>query len=256
MIDPEITANIEIILVDPLYSGNIGQTARAMANNGLSRLGLVNPPDYLNEEARKMALGAIDILRNAPVYKSLSGARTKNQFVVGTSKRLGQKRIPYYYTPRAAAPLILQKARQNRVALVFGNESSGLSNEDLDYCHEVIHIPAHPDFSSYNLAQAILIVVYELFFLQDVKYELPPDLKLAPFEMTEPMFRQMQDVLLEIEYIYPDNPSLIMRSLRRLLGRNGMEERDVRILRGILAQMQWVLKDRDRWRKKAEEPGA
>ncbi len=247
MIEPEVAANIEIVMVDPQYSGNIGQAARAMANNGLSRLSLIRPPDHLDLTARKMALNAIDILHDAEVYNNLGDALVDKRYVLGTTNRLRTLRKTYY-TPRAAVRPILDLARQHQVAIMFGNEAAGLSNEDLDRSHEIIHIPAHRDFSSYNLAQTVMIVAYELFN-SEAKYASPPKLKLAPLDQIEPMYDQIQQVLLDIGYLHEENPAHIMTSLRRLFGRSGLEEREVRIIRGIFAQMRWLVGDRDKWRK-------
>src|SRR5262245_6493408 len=134
--------NIRIVLVEPQHAGNIGGVARAMKNMAFSRLVLVNPADHLALEARMMAMDAFDILQRAQVVSSLSQAVGEAGYVLGTTRRLGKARQAQQ-TSRSIAPLILELAASNPVALVFGREDSGLSNDELSQCHELISIPAH-----------------------------------------------------------------------------------------------------------------
>src|SRR5215510_14567087 len=154
--------NIRVVLVEPQHSGNIGAVARAMKNMALSRLVLVNPADHLAMEARMMAMHALDILQQAQVVDTLTQAIANAGYVVGTTRRLGKSRQAQQ-TSRSIAPLLLELAASNLIALVFGREDSGLSNDELACCHELISIPAHPTFGSLNLGQAVLLVCYELY---------------------------------------------------------------------------------------------
>jgi len=247
MIEPSIADNINFILVNPLYSGNIGQAARAMANNGFSRMGLLNPPDFTDEDAVKMALHAVNILHNATVYKNLDEALGDKHLIIGTTNRLRRFRKTFH-TPRAIVPIILERAQNHKVAILFGNEASGLSNDEIYLCHEIIHIPAHSDFTSYNLAQSLLIVAYELFNAES-KFKEGPKLKLVPQTELESMYNQIQGVLNDIGYLYEDNPNTIINALRRLFGRSGLEEKEVRIFRGIFSQVKWVASEREKMNK-------
>ena len=159
---PAALDNIRVVLVEPQHSGNIGAVARAMKNMALSRLVLVNPADHLAMEARMMAMHALDILQQAQVVDTLTQAIADAGYVVGTTRRLGRSRQAQQ-TSRSIAPLLLELAASNPVALVFGREDSGLTNDELARCHELITIPAHPTFGSLNLAQAVLLVCYELY---------------------------------------------------------------------------------------------
>src|SRR5919108_6040479 len=159
---PAVLDNIRVVLVEPQHAGNIGGVARAMKNMALSRLVLVNPADHLAMEARMMAMHALDILQQAQVVDTLSQAVAGAGYVVGPTRRLGKARQAQH-TSRTIAPLLLELAGSNPVALVFGREDSGLSNDELARCHELISIPAHPTFGSLNLAQAVLLVCYELY---------------------------------------------------------------------------------------------
>src|SRR6266545_4648851 len=136
-------ANIRIVLVEPQHSGNIGAVARAM-------------------KARMMAMHAVDILQQAQIVPTLTQAVDDAGFVVGTTRRLGKARQAHL-SPRALAPMLLELAHSNPVVLVFGREDRGLTNEELERCHELITIPSHPEFASLNLSQAVLLVCYELY---------------------------------------------------------------------------------------------
>lgn len=237
----EALDNIRIMLVSPKAAGNIGWSARAMKNMGLSRLVLVNPVDYKFEEVKPFAFRAEGILEGASIVGSLQEALQGVQFAVGTTRRFGKVRRPMYYL-REAAPKIVAAAKNNAVAVVFGGEQSGLSNEEIALCHTVVTIPEETDYPSLNLSHAVAIVCYELY-LASVSENLPPLLDLATREQVEGMFEHVRRTLSAIGYDKSGGRDLlenIMASLRRLLGRTGLETHDVNAIRGLCRRIEKV----------------
>jgi tRNA/rRNA methyltransferase len=141
-------------------------------------------------------------------------------------------------SPRTLAPQIVSLAANNRVALVFGPEESGLTNEDLRICHRLVTIPTSPSYASLNMAQAVLLCCYEVF-LAAREEKLPPECSLAVAEQQELMYERLKQALLQVGFLHKDNPEHIMFALRRIFGRAGLEERDVRILLGMARQIEW-----------------
>ncbi|HEV8716402.1 MAG TPA: RNA methyltransferase [Candidatus Binatia bacterium] len=229
--------NLRIVLVRPRYSGNIGAVARAMRNMGMNDLALVNPPQLCRNTADTMAVHARDVLDTMQVHSSLRAAVAECGLVVGTTCRPGLYRDGAQ-TPRALAPHILAAAEANRVALVFGPEDSGLSNDDLRLCHRLVTIPTDPAYSSLNVAQAALLCCYEMFVAAQEGASAPPR-ALAIAERQELMYEKLKGALLKIGFLHGDNPDHIMFALRRILGRAGLEDRDVRILLGMARQIEW-----------------
>jgi tRNA/rRNA methyltransferase len=235
----ERLAQIYVVLVEPQHSGNIGAVARAMKNMALSQLVLVNPPDYLNLEARMMAMHGLDVLQNARVHADLTRAVADAGFVVGTTRRLGKARRAHF-TPRAIAPLLLDLAHANPVALVFGREDSGLTNEELQRCHELITIPAHPVHGSLNLAQAVLLVCYELYMATtgESRLKLP---KLARVGELERLYTRMHTVLWRVGFLHGSHPDRMMGYFRQFFARGNLRSRDVNIFLGVFRQIEWYL---------------
>ena len=242
--EAKILSNVRVVLVEPQHSGNIGSSARAMKNMGITDLRLVfaeERTDPVNAEARKMAMYAKDMLYRAPVYSSLAEAVSDCSLVVGTTRRKGKFRHATY-TTREIAQRVLETARQYPVALVFGPENVGLSNEDLRSCQELAFIPAHPDFASLNLAMAVLILCYEVF--QEIRNASARPSDPAPLATAEElagMFGHMKDLLLRVGFLDRENPERMMTYLRRLFSRSDLSPRDVRVLRGIFRQVNWAL---------------
>ena len=230
--------NITIILVEPLHPGNIGAACRAMKNMGLGRLKLVHPPLDRNNDALKMAHGAEDILENATRYLTLGEALADIQYVIGATARLGgwrEQALP----PREAAEDILHIASSgNRVAILFGSEDRGLSNEHIKHCQRLISIPSSPEQRSLNLAQSVLIVAYELFLATLGK--LPPGPKLAGAGHVEAMFEDLTEALRLIDFLKPGNPDYWVMSIKRVFGRSGLSEKEVNMFRGICRQIRWI----------------
>jgi tRNA/rRNA methyltransferase len=231
--------NIRVVLVEPQHSGNIGGVARAMKNMALSRLVLVNPADHLAMEARMMAMHAFDILQQAQVVGTLSEAVADAGYVVGTTRRLGKSRQAHQ-TSRSVAPLILELAASNPVALVFGREDSGLTNEELEQCHELVCIPAHPTFGSLNLSQAVLLVCYELYVATASQPLFTPP-ALATVAEFERLYHRMREVLRRIGFLHGSNPDRMMGYFRRFFARYGLKSRDVKIFLGVFRQIEWYI---------------
>ena len=235
----EILDNLRVVLVGPLYGGNVGSVCRAMANAGLSDLALVEAKRLNMDEARKMACHAVDILENRAEYDSLQEATADCGILMGTSAREGLYR-QHAKTPREWAPFVLESANRGRVALVFGREDKGLTNEELALCTHVIQIPTSEGYTSLNLAQAVMICCYEVFVAADI-YE-PPEEKspLAEGDLRERMFLMWRDLLLEIGFVKEDKLDHMMQGFRRIMGRGAMTSDDVRIMMGIAKQSKWA----------------
>ena len=223
-----------IILVRPKFPENIGSVARAMKNMGLSRLFLVNGSSPLHANAYKLASGAEEILERAEEFSTLREAISEMGCVVGTTSRRGKERLPDL-TPEALAKKLISLSQKNLIGLAFGSEKEGLTNEELSLCHLYARIPSMESFPSLNLAQAVMVVSYELF---RASIEIPKkEIQLAPAEQLERMLEHMEKTLIRSGFLDVDHPKKIMRGLRRLFGRSHMDEREVQILQGIWSQM-------------------
>jgi len=232
--------NIRVVLVEPLYGGNVGAVCRAMANAGIKALTLVNPKPMDLDEARMMACHAGNVLDARRECATLAEAVADCTLVMGTSAREGLYR-QHARSPREWAPVVLDAAAQGPVALVFGREDKGLSNEEMALCTRLIQIPSDPACPSLNLSQAVLICCYEIFLLAGV-YE-PPQEKSVPAtsELRERMFAIWRELLLKIDFMEPDMADHMMLGIRRLMGRGAQTEDDVRILMGIARQTEWAV---------------
>ncbi|MDB5968174.1 MAG: tRNA (cytidine/uridine-2-O-)-methyltransferase TrmJ [Hydrocarboniphaga sp.] len=238
--------NIVIVLVGTQHPGNIGSAARAMLVMGLTHLRLVRPHHFPDEQADAMASGAVSILRTAKVYDSLEAAVEDCAWVVGTSARpryLGDEPM----LPDAAAPALLQAAAAGTVALVFGCERTGLTNEQLDRCHRLTMVPANPEYSSLNLAAAVQIYGWELrkaaIAPRPVAAKADQEFMKGRFraptmEHMEQFFEHLERVLLGTGFIDPSNPRLVTRRLRTLFNRARPDLNELNILRGILTSVE------------------
>lgn len=233
-------SNVRIVLVRPRGAANVGAVARALKNTGLGDLVLVRPRTRLGAQARAMAVHAVDVLERARSVDSLPEAVADCGLVVGTTARPG-----FYRTgarpPRSLSAEIVHCARRQAVALVFGPEDKGLSSEDLEHCQRLIRIPTAADYASLNLAQAVLLCAHEIFLAasEPVEPAVAPDFHRAPAARAEQAYERLQAALLRIGFLPEDNPGHVMRGLRRLFGRAGLEEREVRILLGLARQIEW-----------------
>lgn len=239
--------NIRIVLVNTTHPGNIGGVARAMKNMALTRLYLVAPRKFPHEEADWRAASAQDVLAGAVVCDALDDAIGDCQFVVGTSAR--ERRIPWpLLDARQCARRVAAAAADEQVAVVFGREDRGLTNEELKCCNLHLNIPSNPDYSSLNLAMAVQIVAYELRMLavagglpaaQDEQWDAP----FATRDNMERFYTHLEETLVDIEFLDPAAPRQLMARLRRLYSRVRLDEMELNILRGILTETQkWVTK--------------
>ena len=231
--------NIRIVLVGPLYGGNVGSVCRAMANTGLSELTLVDPAPTLDyAEARMMAVAAGDILERRQVVATLEEAVGDCGLVMGTTVRPGLYR-QHVKTPREWAPDILTSASVNKVALVFGRENWGLTNEELAICTNLIQIPTSPEYPSLNLSQAVLICCYELYVASGT---FEPPIEKSPECSTrtrEHMFRMWREMLMEVGFMNDQKAEHMMLGVRRIFSRSPLTTDDVNILMGIARQTLW-----------------
>ena len=240
--------NLTIILVGSQGERNVGSVARAMANFGISDLRLVAPQvDHLDDEARKMAVKASVLLEQASVYPDLEHALQDCHYGYATTRRFGKYRENFLHPDSAAADL-LPLLDHGRVALVFGREDKGLKTEEIDLCQRLLTIPTGAGtVQSMNLAQSVVICLYEVAKQHGAAAgKVPGGKRLATIEQLEVLFDHMRDTLLKISYLNPQNPEHIMRSYRQMLGRATLDEREVRILRGLLSEIDRVEDERRR----------
>ena len=232
--------HIAIILNRPKFAGNIGSVARVMKNMGLSQLILTGSEPFPEEAMKVMSTHcAADIIDDIRYFPTLQEAVADFQYIVGTTARLGSVRGPVL-SPREMAQKLVEISQHNRIALVFGSEDKGLSNEDLRCCHGLITIPVSEDMRSLNLSHAVMVVCYELFVAAtEKKAGFVP--KLASSAEVEGMYTQVKEVLTEIGFLNPQNPEYFMIHLRRLLSRTHLFSRDVKIIRGICRQVAWAI---------------
>jgi tRNA (cytidine32/uridine32-2'-O)-methyltransferase len=232
--------NLRIVLVETTHPGNIGAAARAMKNMGLHRLVLVRPLLFPHAEATARAAGADDVLAHAQVVDSLEAALTGCRVVLGVSARRRGIAGPEL-DPRECAARVAAFGTSTDIALVFGRESSGLNNDEMDHCHFLVCIPTHPAFSSLNLAAAVLIIAYELR-MACLAGAVPPVDKPrrlpATAEAMTHFYEHLEQILLATGFLNPANPRRVMRRLRRLFNRAQPDQNEVNILRGILTSVQ------------------
>ena len=235
-----MSENLRIVLIGTTHAGNIGAAARAMKNMGLESLWLVAPKEFPSAEATARASGADDLLARARVCAELEEALTGCRLVVGASARLRSVSWPEL-DPRACAERLLAESASGPVALLFGRESSGLSNRELDRCSHLVHIPANPDFSSLNLSQAVQVLAYEIGMAQldsrPQDGEEPPR-PVAPADAMEGFFEHLQQALIDIRFATPGQSDKLQRRLRRLFARARPDPEELNILRGILSAAQ------------------
>lgn len=232
---------VHVVLSRPTHPGNIGAAARAMKTMHLSRLRLVAPRRFPAPEAVALAAGAEDVLEQAAVFATLAEAVRDCPLVVGTSVRPRRIGWPAMTPSEAAGKMLAEASAGNAVALVFGPERTGLTNDELDRCHAVVTIPANPDYSSLNLAGAVQVLAYELLQAglgRGRAVETVPESPAATPEQLEHLYRHLEQVLAEIGFLDPANPRLLMRRLRRLFNRAALDQNELNILRGILTAVQ------------------
>lgn len=241
----EPLARVRIVLCHPSHPGNIGAAARAMKTMGLSQLTLVAPKHFPHPEAEARASGAVDVLAQAVVCATLAEALTGTVLVAGMSARRRDLATPFRWAREGAAELLAGTrpgARTNEmkdVALVFGTEAAGLSNEDLGLCHFPVMIQANPEYSSLNLGSAVQLMCYELR-LAATSPGAPPssEAALATAEEIEGFHEHLERVAIASGFLDPAQPKRLMQRLRRLFGRVRLEHDEVSILRGLLTTVE------------------
>ncbi len=245
-----ILSNVRIVLVNTSDCRNIGSAARAMKTMGLSELVLVDPIEMPNGQAQALAAGATDVLANAKVVSSLSEAISDCGLVVGTSAR--SRTLPWpMLEPRGCGEKLVAEASEYPVALVFGRESSGLTNDELQLCHFHVQIPANPEYSSLNLAMAVQTLSYEVrtSYLLSLEEGYQKSAKSAEdeeypvVEETERFYQHFEDALKATGFIVPNHPGLVMTKLRRLFNRARPDMKEVKMMRGILSSVERAAKN-------------
>ena len=243
--NPEVLlSRIRIVLCRPSHPGNIGAAARAMKTMGLSSLYLVSPRQFPDPEADTRATGAVDVLQNAQVVSSLKEALAGTVFAAALTAR--QRDIgPTLGAPRETVAQLLAEAAGGEVALVFGNETVGLTNEEILHCQAAVTIPTNPDFSSLNLGSAVQVLCYECRMSAFAgrppvaRPEVTPFASaLATNDEIEGLYGHLETVMTDTGFFNPQQPGRLLHKLRRLFGRSRLERDEVNILRGILAATQ------------------
>lgn len=250
-----MNANIKIILVDTSHPGNIGAVARAMKNMQLSNLCLVNPKYFPHVDATARAAGADDLLENAQIYTSLEAALSGSKVIFGTSARNRSLSLPKS-DPRQAAQIIAQESKNHQVAIVFGRENNGLSNEELEMCNHHLYIPSNPDFSSLNIASAVQLICYEIqmnnIYNEEASLRAPLTQQSIGLAMTDPdpvddpasaeqmhlFYEHLQETLALIKFLDLKNPRRVLSRLKLLFNRARVQTKELNILRGILSTIQ------------------
>ncbi len=237
---------IRIILVETTHPGNIGSVARAMKTMGLTQLVLVKPKFFPDDHATAMASGAADVLINAVIVDTLADALVGCSFVVGTSARVRTSNWPQVDAKQAANLLLTRCELGGQVALVFGRESSGLTNLELDFCHVLGHVATNSDYGSLNLAMGVQIFTYELWTQAQArtlnKYDNKQAKALASAEELTQFYAHLQQTLIDIEFLDNRQHERLMRRLKRLFLRATLESLELVMLRGVLRSMQRVAK--------------
>lgn len=229
--------NLTIVLNKPKYAGNVGFVARCARNMGIDKLSVVGGgelnPDEMKQMSTHFAAGIIDDIR---YYNSLGEAVAGCTYVVGTTSRVGSARGPAV-SPRDVARRLVEMSQHNEIALVFGPEDAGLSNDDIRLCHMLVRIPTS-EFKSLNLSHAVMIICYEIFVARtESTGTVVP--RFATSEETEAMYGQMKQLLGKIGFLNPQNPDYWMLHIRRFLSRTTLLAREVNIIRGICRQLDW-----------------
>lgn len=229
--------NIRIVLCEPRHAGNIGAAARAMKTMGLRQLVLMKPAQFPDHEATRRASRATDVLESARVCESLHDALSGVALAVACSARTREVAVPQF-DARGAAARVAEVAATQPVALVFGNETYGLTTAQVNLCQMIATIPADAEYSSLNLAAAVQVLAYETRLAvmrdtraNDTRIDAP---KLAGHDEIEGFYAHLESALIESGYLNPQQPKKLMARLRRLYARAELEQEEINILRGML----------------------
>ena len=238
--------NIRVVLCETAHPGNIGAAARALKTMGLGQLLLVAPQRFPDPQAEWLAVGAIDVLARARVCANLDEALAGSAFTVACTARPREVAVPMV-AAREAAARIVEVARTQPVALVFGNETCGLTAAEVKLCQLLATIPADPEFSSLNVAAAVQVLAYELRIA--ALGETMPDDKArehATYEEVERFYEHLERSMLESGFLNPEHPKKLMPRLRRLFNRAQLEQEEVNILRGVLKALAHPKRERSK----------
>jgi len=242
MAEPLSLNRFRVVLSHPSHPGNIGAAARAMKTMGLSRLYLVNPRQYPDPEAVSRSSGATDVLEHAVVCSSLQQALSGVTLAAAMTSRRRELALPMQWARQAAVSLA-SSAADGEVALVFGNETYGLSNEELAHCQLPVMIPANPEYTSLNLGAAVQVMCYEIrTALADLGEAPTTEGKLATVDEVELMMAHFEQAMTGSGFFNPENPKRLLPRLRRMFGRIRLEQDEVNILRGLLNSFQYPYK--------------
>jgi tRNA/rRNA methyltransferase len=237
------TGNITIVLQGPKYAGNVGSIARIAKNMDIGAIFVVRDEQLMEEDMRQMSTHfAADLVENIRYFGSLKEALAEFEYIVGTTARKGHARGPLI-SPREAAERIADISQRNRVALLFGPEDTGLSNDDLRYCHAAVTIPTSPKMKSINLSHAVMILCYEIFVAKMPATGIFTP-RLAQSAELEGMYEQVKALLTKIGFLNPENPDYWMMHLRRLFARTQLYSKEVKIIRGICRQIDWYFENK------------
>ncbi len=232
---------VKVVLVGTTHSGNIGSAARAMKVMGLSQMVLVDPQCLVDAQAIALAAGASEIALNAQIYPTLEAAVADCGLVVGTSARSRTLEWPML-EPRECGEKLISEANQHSVAMVFGRERTGLTNDELQLCHYHVCVPANPEYSSLNLAMAVQLLSYEVrmayLALQQSSQSSTLQEEYPRHQELERFYAHLEQVIMQTEFISAQQPGQVMNKLRRMFTRARPEAQEINILRGILTSVQ------------------
>jgi tRNA (cytidine32/uridine32-2'-O)-methyltransferase len=250
---------IRIVLVEPSHPGNIGGTARAMKTMGLHQLVLVNPARYPDPQADWRAAGAMDVLDGARVVMDVTEAIADCHYVIGTSTRA--RAIPWpAVLAKDLGPVLVEQAQDAEIAILFGREDSGLSNDELQRCHTHLQIPSSKEYGSLNLAMAVQVICYEIFqYMEQTSVQVSADSQSVQEEVSaigrriwdkdpasgvqmDKLIEHLEQVMVASGFVDPANPGNTVTRLRRLFMRQQLDETEVQILRGMLKAVQRRMK--------------
>jgi len=232
--------NIRIVLIKPLYGGNLGSICRAMMNMGISDLALVNPNPAMDwDQAERMAMHSKSILAERKQFSTAAEAVADCGLVAATSARTGFYR-DHSISPREAAPRLLQAANTRPAALMFGPEDKGMDNDDLSLATHIVRIPSTDEYSSLNLAQAVMVCCYETYLASEEFEPAEERYPQAASELRERMFAMWRAALLDVDFMPPEKADHMMMGLRRIFSRGPLTTADIKILMGMARQTQWA----------------
>ncbi len=236
---PDFLKNIRVVLARPSHPGNIGSAARAMKTMGLTRLYLVEPKAFPHEEANVLASGAVDVVENAIVVSSLAEALADVSVACALTSRRRELSTPLS-TPRETAPELMARAHDGeQVALVFGNETFGLSIDEVEQCNRLVTVPGNPDYFSLNLALAVQVMTYELFSHSGVSVDyLKPEDRTATLGEVDSFCGHLEAAMADVGYLEHRNSERLLRRMRTLFHRAALQREEIDILRGFFKQAQ------------------